>query len=994
MEFSLYKVTRAALLGTTALVAAGQSSSVRADVTIAANTTNTVSPLVAGDNVTITNTGSVTGTNVGIQVNSPISAGIVQNSGAVTVSMTGILFNGAGSATSIGNTGLIDGGGIGININSGSTISGGITNGTTLGAGTIIGSSTGILVRTSDVNGGITNQGSITGGVQGLVVDNAAINNGINNSGTLQGTGATGIGVAIGNTSSVTGGLTNSGLIQGNGSGNGINISGSTLTGGIANQTGGQVIAQSNAAIVIAASNVTGGVSNQGSITGSVALAVSGSASLDTVDNGGLMSGTVNGIVIIGTVSGGIDNSGTISATGSESILVQLGASVGGIRNNGTVSGGTNGITVTDGAQISNGIDNRGRIEGASIGINVSNTSTVSGGIANSGEILTSFDSVIRVSGSQVNGSIYNQGGEIRGPGVGIFILNSTVTGGIFNEGNIVGVTGIRINTTSNVTGGITNRGTITGFGGTSIQLSPADNILTLGTGSNLNGAVQAGLDDGDVLNLIETGSEDDMLVGFERLNMNGEEWTLTSDLTLVEGPSLFGDANINSGILYMNGTLTAPAGVSAIGGKLAGSGNIVANVTVGSGGAIAPGNSIGVLNITGDVALGPGSFFDVEVEGSTADLLNVTGNVTIDPSSTVNVIPLGAGIDVVDQVIIDAGGTINANFQNIEPGGLIATTELRGTSQIILNVVTPAAADIGNQAGVEDGFAFQEAMAAPGLGTFFVGPERRFWAKGIHEFNERDNSANFAGFDQEIWGTVIGMDGEVNDTLRLGGALGYTESDVDINLRTGDVDIQGLYAGVYGHYDKNAFHLTFGAQVGTQDKDLNRPVSFAGVTTNVTAETDGMSYGAHAKGGWDVGLSPKWTSRLNLNALYIHQSQDGYTDSSNVTFGSLDTDTFRFGPSVELTGTFTNGNTIFTPRASLGYLEQWAGGDDAVDVTFFSGTMQSATIEDKDEGYTTFGVGLDALFDDRVTAFVGYDGEYGDEETRNRITAGLRIGL
>jgi len=1102
MEFSISKVTRAALLGTTALVAAGHNTGARADVTITANTTNTVSPLVSGDNITITNSGSVTGTFVGIQVLNPTNAGTILNQGTITVSSVGIQVTATGGVSGgLTNEGSIDGAFDGIQVFGLSSVGGGITN---QSGGLISGASNaGINIGgTSTVLGGITNQGSIAGGSQGILVDNAAVNNGISNSGTIQGTGATGIGVTIGSTSTLTGGLTNSGLIQGNGSGNAISISGSTLTGGIANQTGGQIISPSNVAIVIAASSVTGGVSNQGSITGSRALAVSGSASLDTVDNSGLMSGAVHGIEINGPVSGGIDNSGTISGAASVGILVQLSAaSVGGISNSGTISSPERGILVASQAQITGGIvnqagglisggddqgiqsrlsstieggiDNGGTIfggsegisnwsgtftggilnragalisGGTSVGVTTRNT-TLIGGIDNHGTIsgggnagiynfqsaqvedgiinragalisagtgagISNFGSTIvgdvenggtisggqfgieNWSGASIEGGI-NNSGLINGGNVGLAnVTSSTIEGGITNSGTISGVTGIVVDTSSPVVGGITNRGIITGTGGTSIQLSPADNILTLGSGSQLNGAVQAGVDDGDVLNLIEAGSEDDMLVGFEQLNMNGEEWTLTSDLTLVEGPSLFGDANINSGTLYMNGTLTAPAGVSAIGGTLAGSGNIVADVTVGSGGSIAPGNSIGVLNITGDVALGPGSFFDVEVEGSTADLLNVTGDVTIDPSSTVNVIPLGAGIDVVDQVIIDAGGTINANFQNIEPGGLIATTELRGTSQIILSAVSPVATDIGNQSGIEDSFAFQDALSAPGIGTFFVGPERRLWAKGIHEFNERDDSAEFAGFDQEIWGVIIGMDGLVTDDLRLGGALGYTDSDVEINMRSGDVDLQGLYAGLYGLYDKNAFHLSFGAQVGTQDKDLTRPVIVSGLTTNVIAETDGMSYGAHAKGGWDYGLTQSWTSRFNLNALYVHQDQDEYTDSANVTFGEINTNTFRFGPSVDVIGTFSNGSTTFTPRASLGYLQQWADGDETVDITFVNGTLLQGSLEDKDEGFATFGVGLDALFDNRVTAFVGYDGEYGDEETRNRITAGLRFGL
>lgn len=796
MNYSIYRVTRAALLGTTALVAAGQSSGLRADVTIAANTTNTVSPGAAGDNVTITNTGSVTGTFVGIQVLNPTDAGTILNQGTITVSSVGIQV----------------------------TASGG-------------------------VSGGITNEGAITGAFDGIQVF---------------------------------------GL--------------SSVGGGITNQSGGLIGGASNAGINISGtSTVLGGVTNAGSIL--------------SVQDGIFVSGTGT------SVSGGISNSGAISANRSGIVLQSTATLSGSITNDGLIAGGSNGIVVSS---------------------------------------------------------------------------NSDVSGGLSNRGTISGVIGISVDTSSTITGGITNRGVITGTGGTSIQLSPADNILTLGTGSVLNGTVQAGLDDADVLNLIETGSEDDLLIGFEQLNMNGEEWTLTSDLTLVEGVGLFGDANINSGILYMNGTLTAPGGVSAIGGTLAGSGDIVANVTIGADGSIAPGNSIGVLNVTGDVTLGAGSFFDVEVEGSTADLMTVTGDVTIDPTTTVNVIPLSTDLDIVDQVIIDAGGTINANFQNIEPNGLMASTELRGTSQILLTIVAPDPVEVSDTTGANDSFAFQDALMGPigGIGTYLIGPEMQLWAKGIYESNKRDNSAEFAGFDQETYGVVIGLDRAVTSSLQLGGALGYTSSEIDIRRRLGEEEIEALYAGLYGIYDKNAFHAKFGAQIGWQEKDLSRPVLVSGTTTNVTGETDGQSYGAHAKGGWRQDWSEQWGTSLNLNAAYIHQTQDDYIDTAGVSFGTFDSDTFRLGPSLDLVGTFQSGTTRLTPRASIGYLQQWTGADDEVEVTFASGATRTSAIADRDEGFATFGVWLDAMFEDRVTAFVGYDGEYGDDETRNRITAGFRFGL
>jgi len=1092
------------LLGTTALIAASPPSGVRADVTITANTTNTVVPDVPGANITVTNSGSITGTSVGVQMLGANTAGTVSNEGLIDVTITGIQTASSGSVSGgIRNSGTLTGIGglVGISVNSSSQVGNGISN-----SGTITQFSVGISINnSSSVSGGIQNSGIIDQTTTGISVFNdALVEEGIENTGTLSNT-FVGVDIVRAN---LTGGIRSGTQAQ---DGNifalmdGISISRSALSGGIENH--GLISAAAGSGIEVGLlSTVSGGVSNFGTIEignpATIGIGIGQFVEFDgdilnsgqitgagtgirvgfrsTVDGaitnrGGITSSDSPGILITRTssvrqgivneaggtirtasesgievnqdavVRRGIWNDGLIEHTGGRGITLDKGSVLGGIENNGEILGGDSGIGIVANSTVQGSIVNNGTIQSQAVGIIVddaivleaivndgliqsetygisastfsslrrgivneingvinapqgivvSSNLSLRGGIRNTGTIESTFGIVIENS-ARMNGRLINQGRITGDGGAAIFVTGaSDLFGEIVNTGTLSGDVGVRIETDSFLLGGITNSGIIIGTGGIAVQLGDEDDVVTLQTGSSIVGMTDAS-DGNDILNLEGMGTEDDVFLNFEQLNMNGSDWTLSGDIELLTGSPNSGDVNVNSGVLAINGTLTAPGGVNLSGGSLGGTGDVVASITVGSGGTISPGNSIGVLNITGDVALGSGSFFEVEVEGSTADLLNVTGDVTIDPSSTVNVIPLDGGIDVVDQVIIDAGGTIDANFQNIEPGGLIATTELRGTSQIILNAVSPVATEIGSSAGSRDSFAFQEALTGPlgDTGAVMVGPGTQLWAKGIYEFNERDNSTDFTGFDQETSGIVIGLDQSLAPSFRLGGAFGFTDSDVVINMRTGDADVQSFYGALYGLLENNAFRLNVGAQMGRQDKDLTRPVMVSGVTTNVIGETHALTYGAHAKGGWGIDLNETWGSSLNLNAAYIHQSQDEYTDSSGIRFGDLDTDTIRFGPSVDLIGTFQNGGTRIRPRASLGYLQQWTDGDKLVDITFSNGLTQSAAIEDRDEGFTTFGAGLDALFENGVTAFVGYDGEYGDEETRNRITAGLRFGL
>lgn len=97
----------------------------------------------------------------------------------------------------------------------------------------------------------------------------------------------------------------------------------------------------------------------------------------------------------------------------------------------------------------------------------------------------------------------------------------------------------------------------------------------------------------------------------------------LTGDNTY-SGPTL-----VNEGRLAITGSLASAVTVND-GGILGGNGRI-ASLTANRGASVAPGNSIGTLQVAGDVTFEPGSNYAVEVSPTSSDLIVAGGKASID---------------------------------------------------------------------------------------------------------------------------------------------------------------------------------------------------------------------------------------------------------------------------------------------------------------------------------------------------------------------------
>ncbi|MDP4004542.1 autotransporter domain-containing protein [Methylobacterium sp. NEAU K] len=190
----------------------------------------------------------------------------------------------------------------------------------------------------------------------------------------------------------------------------------------------------------------------------------------------------------------------------------------------------------------------------------------------------------------------------------------------------------------------------------------------------------------------------------------------VTGTLRMDATDRLTRDVGIGSdGVLYANGTITGIVSVNA-GGLLGGSGT-VGGLNALSGGVVAPGSSIGTLNVTGTVAFAPGATYRVEANAAgQADRIAAGGTAAL-AGGTVQVLAASDAYKPrTTYAILTATGGVSGQFAGVTANLAFLSPGLRyGPTEVDLTLTrndVPLAASATSRNGVAAANAIQAAGA------------------------------------------------------------------------------------------------------------------------------------------------------------------------------------------------------------------------------------------------------------------------------------------
>ena len=408
----------------------------------------------------------------------------------------------------------------------------------------------------------------------------------------------------------------------------------------------------------------------------------------------------------------------------------------------------------------------------------------------------------------------------------------------------------------------------------------------------------------------------------------------------LLTGDNTFrGPTTVNGGVLSVNGSLASAVTVNDS-GTLGGSGRIGALIA-NSGGRVAPGNSIGTLNVTGDVTFAPGSTYAVELSPTSSDRIVAGGSARIGGatvslslensptllSTTETRSLLGHSYD-----ILQAAGGIQGQFGAVLPDYLFIGGNLDYAANAIQldiqrnatsfasvgqtpnqRAVATAVEGLGAGNSVYESLllsasaasaqqAFQQLSGEiyPALGSMLINDSRQLrdavgerlhdanatpgngWIKALGAWGSTDAGNDTSRYSTSIGGLLAGVDGALDEQTRIGLVTGYSDSSLNMGSDThSSAKVDSYHLGAYAGHDIGAWRLSTGAAYSWHRADVKRDLQYGDVSAKQKAKVDVATTQVFGEAAYRLNLQPLALEPF-ANLAYVHLDTEGFTEKGD----------------------------------------------------------------------------------------------------------------
>jgi subtilase-type serine protease len=404
----------------------------------------------------------------------------------------------------------------------------------------------------------------------------------------------------------------------------------------------------------------------------------------------------------------------------------------------------------------------------------------------------------------------------------------------------------------------------------------------------------------------------------------------------VLSGDSTYrGATTVNCGLLAVNGSLTSAVTVNDS-GTLGGSGRIAA-LSVHPGGRVAPGNSVGTLQVAGDVNLGAGSAYAVELTPTDSDRIVAGGrailgggNVTLALENSPTLLSGAQAQSLIGRqyTILQAVGGIQGQFGQVLPDYLfLGGTLAYATDGVQLDVVrndatfasvaatrnqrnvAAAAEQLGAGNPVYESVLQSDSIAVaqqglqqlsgeiyPAIGAMLindsqslrdavgerlrhvpVNAESNLWLKALGAWGKADSRSETAGSTTSLGGLLGGVEGALDEQTRVGLVAGYSDSSLNMGSGThSSASIDSYHLGAYAGRELGDWRVSGGGAYSWHRGDVKRDLHYGAVSGKQNAKLDAHTAQLFTEAAYRIHLQPLALEPF-ANLAYVHLDSEAF---------------------------------------------------------------------------------------------------------------------
>lgn len=329
-----------------------------------------------------------------------------------------------------------------------------------------------------------------------------------------------------------------------------------------------------------------------------------------------------------------------------------------------------------------------------------------------------------------------------------------------------------------------------------------------------------------------------------------------------------------------------------------------------------------------------------------------------------------------------------NAALREIAPEETVAL--MRVTSESTRTQTSAVSQRIGQLQAGNNGFSLNGMAARNQLSGGGAGDSEPIWsAVGFfasiqHDAAERDMSGLESGYKSRGDTFTLGADYRMNNNWVIGGALGFSENDLDYSTQNGSLNSEVTSFIIFNSYSTDSYSLETQLGYANTAFDSIRNVQYAEGDTLVNDTMRGST------GGTQLLLNSQLQWEINKNALtifpfarfdYLQNKVDAYGENGGgglpMIIGKQSTEQLTLGAGVQSTYVFTKEWGVLIPSLKLTFLSEVTSGFDPIAARFAYDPDPDNTFtlqnDGEDKAFSQVAVGSSFIFKRGVSGFLQY---------------------